>query len=69
MTRDEEEIDARLKRINERLASLRALSAEMREEIIVATDQLLDHALRDHRNALEASRTERARRKRHTPAP
>jgi hypothetical protein len=59
---DQDELDERLARIARRLSDLNLLTNEAREEIVAATEQLLDHAAATHRDSIEAS--SRARRER-----
>jgi len=50
-----DDLDERLQRIHARLAELKLVSADARDEILTATEQLLDVARAELRDARRAS--------------
>ena len=52
--------DERIARLMDRLAALQTVTADTREEVLAATEQLIERALESHRLAVEESRRARA---------
>jgi hypothetical protein len=50
-------------RLMARLSALKAVTSETHEEVLTATEQLIDRAIEAHRLALEESRRARAERR------
>jgi len=60
MTKAQDDHEQRLLRISEKLANLQSVSADTHEEVLVATEQLIEHALAAHRESVAASQRARA---------